>query len=549
MEKKVTRLVSRITSIATAFLVAVFSVNVLAVMDVHAANNGTLKVHEKGTFSGTESNDPKVCKFNFEGFNFDRNQSGFVVIATQPGGVDTLTIPFGPANVIGYAATAYINDGGLTLADGQYKATLYGKSANNLPNFNDEKAKSKVFKVGCVTAQPTVAIQPPQCIQRGAVNGEVTVTVTNTDDFTDKPVLYTITATHQTNPLVTRVDVRLIADGESKTFDFGLLIAGTYNVTVTGNDGTTATTTFEIAVCNTPVTPAAPTNAEFCGTAQDTYTVPSTTGVTYLVNGVATPAGTYNGVGSVTITAVANQGYAIQGTASWTFTFDATPCVISTTAIAPTADDICGASDDSYEIPAATGVVYKVNGTVKPAGSYAANGTTVTITAEAAPGYVLTNNVKEWTLNFTTDACPEANITATADCSAVGVRVILTNDGDADGDVSINGDTVNVPAMTTVEVTVPFTSLFKADVMVIDQNNVLIDQAFDCTPGRGGMGDQTPITTIIPTVVKSTATLPAELPTTGTGTWSQYFIMMILAVTTYGAVYFLQGRLDFQSKK
>lgn len=117
------------------------------------ANNGTLKVHEQGTTSGTESNDPKVCVFNFEGFDFDASQDGYIVITTQPGGVDTLTIPFGPADSDGYYETDYINDGvsGYNLADDQYKATLYGKDTGNPsnPDLTDEKAKSKVFKVIC----------------------------------------------------------------------------------------------------------------------------------------------------------------------------------------------------------------------------------------------------------------------------------------------------------------------------------------------------------------------------------------------------------------
>lgn len=131
-------------------------------------NNGTLKVHEAGTPSGTESNDPKICEFNFEGFGFDVGQVGYIVVDGQ-GQTDApaaLTLPFGPADASGFYATAYINSAGgtLTLADGHYKATLYGKdTGTDAPDLADEKAKSKVFKVECVpapTPTPTPVVTP-----------------------------------------------------------------------------------------------------------------------------------------------------------------------------------------------------------------------------------------------------------------------------------------------------------------------------------------------------------------------------------------------------
>ena len=205
-----TGLVKRITNLSVALIVAVFSVNLLTVMDVAAShnpnhnpggNNGTLKVHEQGTPSGTESNDPKVCIFNFEGFGFDAGQDGYVVIDTQPGNVVTETLPFGPADVNGDYASAYINDGisGFTVPDGQYKATLYGKDTGNPanPDLTDEKAKSKVFKVQC-PAKPTTTVQAGPCVAPGESTGIASGTVTNTDDATEAAVTNTVTATHQT---------------------------------------------------------------------------------------------------------------------------------------------------------------------------------------------------------------------------------------------------------------------------------------------------------------------------------------------------------------
>lgn len=72
----------------------------------------------------------------------------------------------------------------------------------------------------------------------------------------------------------------------------------------------------------TPVTATAPT---FDDTA-DTYTIPATAGVQYLVDGVAATAGTVS-VGDVdatiVVTAEATEGYVLEGTASWTGVFAA----------------------------------------------------------------------------------------------------------------------------------------------------------------------------------------------------------------------------------
>lgn len=136
-----------------AALAIVLANMLLPAMPVFAShgNNGTLKVHEKGTPSGTESNDPKVCTFNFEGFGFDDYMSGYIVIKGQGQTNGTYgPYAFGPTNNHGYAQTSYFNDGigSTTIPNGHYKATLYGKK-NGQINYQDDKAKSKVFKIEC----------------------------------------------------------------------------------------------------------------------------------------------------------------------------------------------------------------------------------------------------------------------------------------------------------------------------------------------------------------------------------------------------------------
>lgn len=155
-------------SAVVALPVSVFAVSPNANVP---GNNGTLKVHEKGTPAATESNDPKVCNFNFEGFGFDKGQSGIIVITTQGGGNDKAEVKkvnMPAANDSGYTETEY-----LSLADGHYKTTLYGKDiAGNVDYKNDLKAKSKVFKVECdETTTPSD--------NEGEVNGDNTTTPSN----------------------------------------------------------------------------------------------------------------------------------------------------------------------------------------------------------------------------------------------------------------------------------------------------------------------------------------------------------------------------------
>jgi hypothetical protein len=134
--------------------------NVLAVGPAfaggHSGNNGTIKIHEQGTPSGTESNDPKVCVFNVEGFSFDAGQTGYLVFDVQGGDKPTGTsagpYAWGPTNSDGFYASEYFN-----LAPGHYKATLYGKYGDGGINYKDVKAKSKVFKVVCSQTVPVPA--------------------------------------------------------------------------------------------------------------------------------------------------------------------------------------------------------------------------------------------------------------------------------------------------------------------------------------------------------------------------------------------------------
>jgi hypothetical protein len=164
-------------------LAAVLAVSALAVALAGPAlavggppgNNGTIKIHEKGTPERTESNDPKVCVFNVEGYGFDVGQRGYLMFEVQggdsPRGTNSGPHDFGPTEASAehrsYYQTGYFNDeDGPRVANGHYKATLYGKFGDTV-NFKDVKAKSKVFKVSCEqggqqpSSPPTQPSSPP----------------------------------------------------------------------------------------------------------------------------------------------------------------------------------------------------------------------------------------------------------------------------------------------------------------------------------------------------------------------------------------------------
>lgn len=540
-----------------AFIVATASVNLSGVAQLHSAyaasNNGTLQVHEKGESAYKPGNSPQVCVFNFEVFNLDPSQTGAITIQaknpTDP--IIPVVIPL-TTDALGNGSTSpYVNDQGSPyyLADGHYEAVLDNKFGTDA----GDKAKSKVFWVKCATPSPT-AITPtaPSFVdQCGTANDTYTI------------------------PATTGVTYRV--NGTPKT-------AGVYpasgNVTITATANTgyilQGMAQWSARFTNWPcvVVPAQPTKNDLCGRVDDTYTIPSTTGVKYFVNGVEKQAGTYTAPKNTLIIAVAKPGYVIdiRNDFTWLLRYtndkcpepchplvplrlvgplnraqdpDCIPVIVVTGT--PSMTDVCEMADDLYVIPSTTGVVYKVNDHEKAPGEYAGKGTIV-ITAHAADsGYVIADGqTKRWTFEFTDEPCPRAEISATAACDARGVLVTLTNDGDADGTVYVNDSMVTVAAGETVEVIVP-TVLYKTSVRVVavDRETVLYDStSFDCTPGQGSTGEL-PVPgspALVTRTVTQSPTSVSELPETGIGSWKQLYTGFILAVVTYGLTYYLQGR-------
>lgn len=148
---------------------------------------------------------------------------------------------------------------------------------------------------------------------------------------------------------------------------------------------------------NIRVVPASPT---FSDTSLK-YTIPSTTGVKYLVNGVETAAGTYTATSTnavINVVAEALPGYEISETvrSSWSFTF--TFATVLVTPASPTFSD----TSLRYTIPATTGVKYFVNGVEKAAGTYPTAIANVSVVAQAVQGYRIPDTVRStWNFTFT----------------------------------------------------------------------------------------------------------------------------------------------------
>ncbi len=142
-----------IVSTVTVLMISSIALPVHAANDRVPGNNGTLKVHEKGTPSNTESNDPKVCTFNFEAYGLDKDQDAVIVITKQGGGNDKSEVKrvHLPAAQKADKHATYTETEYMTIANGHYKSTAYGKDKQGEYKI-DLKAKSKVFKVNCSNA-------------------------------------------------------------------------------------------------------------------------------------------------------------------------------------------------------------------------------------------------------------------------------------------------------------------------------------------------------------------------------------------------------------
>jgi hypothetical protein len=242
--------------------------------------------------------------------------------------------------------------------------------------------------------------------------------------------------------------------------------------------------------CSNEVTPVAPTftNAQCTGPGtygQASYTIPSTTGVRYLVsiNGgsyTEKAAGTYfvNVGTKVDVDADELAGYELKGTDSqwaWSKTFSAPDCDADATPTKPTiVEAVCTAEGQvgqaSYTIPSITGVKYQIstgnhNGPwvdIAAGVHYAADGSSVWIQAVELFGYDIVGTSK-WKLEFAdvnSSKCdvPAAPTFLTQVCTGPGTTntasYTIPSDNGIKYQVRINGGSWQDMSAGTVNVTI-----------------------------------------------------------------------------------------------
>ncbi|WP_340381847.1 hypothetical protein U5640_35400 [Streptomyces sp. SS7] len=115
-----------------------------------AATDGDVKIHAVGTPATGPENDPHVCLFYIDAFNFDAGETATWVIETQPPSS-------GPAGATGQIV---INTDGtgqseeINLPDGHYKLTFTTPDGDGGPD------KQKTFWVDCASGSPSPSGSP-----------------------------------------------------------------------------------------------------------------------------------------------------------------------------------------------------------------------------------------------------------------------------------------------------------------------------------------------------------------------------------------------------
>ncbi|MET1154243.1 excalibur calcium-binding domain-containing protein [Arthrobacter sp.] len=193
-------------------------------------------------------------------------------------------------------------------------------------------------------------------------------------------------------------------------------------------------------------TPGAVTFTDKNGTKDDSYTIPATAGVDYLIGGKAVPAGTYWGGGTVVVYPRAREGYLLAASTPmfWGTKFMSTPYFASADDVTFTDMDGTGAISNTYTIPEGRGVDYILDGKVMSAGTYPGTGS-LTIFASPLPDHVLLplGNTR-WTHTFPADLS-QADPVHVAHLPVVPAAVLFV---DA---VVTSGDTYSIPASAGID--------------------------------------------------------------------------------------------------
>lgn len=290
----------------------------------------------------------------------------------------------------------------------------------------------------CAAENPATPITPaaPVVTVRCDANND-TFTITNTSEY----------ASYSVNGTVVLSGAGTYTGTLSSTAT-SIVARALLNRTLTGT--TTWSYVDHNTSCITNVTPQAPEISDTCGTANDSVTLPETTGVAYTqvtVGNVVTI--TARPVSAMYILEAGN-GYTLNadGSATLRVTLTDVACPREATPLAATVKvDVCGIADDMFTIPATTGVTYHVNNTVIAAGDYAATdylaegSLNLVVTATANEGFVLKEGAAaSWTLVFTNEACKKVTICHATDSASHPYVKITVNKNAADGHAGNSGN-------------------------------------------------------------------------------------------------------------
>lgn len=261
--------------VSAALLFAVLSTGILPTATAYASNgsshgnppgnNGFIKVNEEDVIDDIPNNDPQLstCEVNVDFYNYDLDAEYFADVSfAMQSPTDNVTLavsgeprPFIGEDVAGGGDDLDAHETYTLSFEGAPAAQGYHvKVTVNADGSQGSDTKHKVFwmpaSCGTAPATPEVAAVAQPCIQ-GDVTQDVIVNVTNTDDDTDETVEYTVTIGNQSQNIT-------LEDGTDDNLTFEDLAAGDYTVNVSGDDGTSTSTTVTVEECATTPTPENP---------------------------------------------------------------------------------------------------------------------------------------------------------------------------------------------------------------------------------------------------------------------------------------------------
>lgn len=435
---------------------------------------------------------------------------------------------------------------------------------------------------------PPTTVTPNVAVVDSCETDDDSVTGVATTGITYKVAQNGLTYTVVASPLDSTY---VLADGNG----FELNQDGTATLTVILTD-------VECETPDTEVTPAAPTRSDVCELENDKYIIPTTTGVDYYVGGAKQVAGEYGtaGASSVTVTAIAHDGYALSGQATWTLEFTNEDCLANICTVTDNLFDsewqydgetypsAGGQGTFNFEptglylnTPAVESYVYGlVSAGNTPIGDVDAMSYNALRLPQSAgyastlPAYLLYVDINGLSVSggekyFFYE--PYNNDTDRAAVEGTFQLWDALEGGNAKWWMSGTGQALQTwnYFVNEYEDAVVVAYGFNQGTYNAETFSAVQDITFDCATtsftnedegGSGGGGEEpeVPVTPVTPTtpVVPSTpvvpaggqgSVLPAELPLTGTnGSILSTWIALLVAVLTYGAVYYLQPKKRFE---